>query len=387
MKRVIALTVILLLALSLVFIVGCDTGFDEEAYQKSLERTITATANDITLGTVTGGGVYKRGETAVLTATANEGCRFLKWQDGNTEATRYVGVQKDETYVATFERIPEPTRMSVYVRNSFYWGETDLFDPTDEVDVTYDNGLSETVKVGDLEISGVSTDVVGGANMTISYKGFEYVNRYYVHYEDVDVSNVTIKKDYLITEEIVASGYVIAKGQNGKSEKLELTDSKIELDNFDTSDVTVSDGKIYEKQVVLKINGYQKSYFRFPYTVNYMHDDETFSLAFVEDIYTVTVEDFRVNVDGTFEMLLTKYKAGNITLSDPVYDSATYGFTWEKDIADNAKLNLYYQSNVLAKKKHIGFYNAEFSNLLLYKEIFDDGPIKIEFANHLEFNF
>ncbi len=387
MKKVIALTTILLFALSLLFIAGCDVGFDEEAYQKSLERTITVTVNDPTLGTVAGGGVYKRGDSITLTATANEGCRFLKWQDGNTDATRYVSVLNDESYVATFERIPEPTRMTVYVRSSFYWGETDLFDPTAEVTVTYDNGLSETVTVGELEISGVSTDFVGGANMTISYNGFEYVNRYYVHYEDVDVSNVTIKKDYLITEDIVATGYVIAKGQNGKKVNIELTDSKIELDNFDSSDVTVKDGKIFEKQVVLKVNGYQKSYFRFPYTVTYMHDGDTFSKELVEGIYTVTVEDFRVNVNGTFEMLLTKYKAGNLTLSDPVYDSATYGFTWEKDVADNAKLNLYYQKNGLAKKKHIGFYNAEYSNLLLYKEIFDDGLIKIEFANHLEFNF
>ncbi len=64
--------------------------------------TITATANDATYGTVTGGGEYASGSTAVLTATANEHYVFTGWSDGNTDNPRTITVTEDATYTATF---------------------------------------------------------------------------------------------------------------------------------------------------------------------------------------------------------------------------------------------------------------------------------------------
>lgn len=59
-------------------------------------------------GTVTGGGTYSHGSSVILTATAANGYRFVKWQtngsdDGNTSATRTVTATGNVTYTAVFE--------------------------------------------------------------------------------------------------------------------------------------------------------------------------------------------------------------------------------------------------------------------------------------------
>lgn len=61
--------------------------------------TVTATAG----GTVTGGGTYETGSSVTLKATPNTGYKFVKWSDGNTNATRTAIVTGDATYTAYFE--------------------------------------------------------------------------------------------------------------------------------------------------------------------------------------------------------------------------------------------------------------------------------------------
>lgn len=53
-------------------------------------------------GTVTGGGTYEYGKTATLTAKANDGYKFVKWNDGNKSATRTINVTGAATYTAYF---------------------------------------------------------------------------------------------------------------------------------------------------------------------------------------------------------------------------------------------------------------------------------------------
>lgn len=65
---------------------------------------LTVTAG--TGGTVSGGGTYNYNASVTLKATANSGYHFVKWNDGNTSATRTVTVTKDTTYTATFEQDP-----------------------------------------------------------------------------------------------------------------------------------------------------------------------------------------------------------------------------------------------------------------------------------------
>ena len=53
-------------------------------------------------GTVTGAGEYEHGTTVNITATPAEGYHFVKWSDGNTEATRTIVVTSNVTLTAEF---------------------------------------------------------------------------------------------------------------------------------------------------------------------------------------------------------------------------------------------------------------------------------------------
>lgn len=69
------------------------------------QYTITVTANNDAYGTVTGGGTYDSAATATLTATPNEGYRFVNWSDGNESNPRLVTVTANATYTANFAEI------------------------------------------------------------------------------------------------------------------------------------------------------------------------------------------------------------------------------------------------------------------------------------------
>lgn len=63
----------------------------------------TITVNATAGGTVTGGGTYETGSSVTIKATPNAGYKFVKWSDGNTNATRTVTATADITYTAYFE--------------------------------------------------------------------------------------------------------------------------------------------------------------------------------------------------------------------------------------------------------------------------------------------
>jgi hypothetical protein len=72
--------------------------------------TLTVESADNTTGTASGGGSYAIGDTAILTATPAEGCRFQMWlEDSSTDNPRAVTVTGDATYTAKFEPIPSFT--------------------------------------------------------------------------------------------------------------------------------------------------------------------------------------------------------------------------------------------------------------------------------------
>ena len=68
--------------------------------------TISVKANNDNWGTVTGGGRFKDGETTTISAKANDGYKFVKWDDGFMDNPRTVIVTSNATYTAIFE---EPT--------------------------------------------------------------------------------------------------------------------------------------------------------------------------------------------------------------------------------------------------------------------------------------
>ena len=58
-------------------------------------------SNDVA-GQVTGAGIYSHGDTIIITATPNYGYEFIKWSDGNTDATRTITVEANLALVAHF---------------------------------------------------------------------------------------------------------------------------------------------------------------------------------------------------------------------------------------------------------------------------------------------
>ena len=84
-----------------------DTAFMAIFTEVVSTPTITVTVNDATMGSAT---YTLDGNTAVLTATANEGYSFVIWSDGNTENPRTVTVTSDTAFMAIFtEAVSTPT--------------------------------------------------------------------------------------------------------------------------------------------------------------------------------------------------------------------------------------------------------------------------------------
>ena len=75
-----------------------------------MERvTIEVVSADLSMGEVLGGGTYQQGSQVTISATAYEwyGCRFLRWNDGNTDNPRtIIATPPNATYIAIFETIP-----------------------------------------------------------------------------------------------------------------------------------------------------------------------------------------------------------------------------------------------------------------------------------------
>lgn len=74
--------------------------------------TITVKSSDEKMGTVTGGGTFKLGETISIGAIAKEGFRFISWNDENKDNPREVITGRDVTFVAMFERISNKKQLS-----------------------------------------------------------------------------------------------------------------------------------------------------------------------------------------------------------------------------------------------------------------------------------
>ena len=63
---------------------------------------ITVHANDSTMGSVGGTGLYGYNAPVTLTATAYSGYHFLRWSDGNTQNPRYLAAVRDSSFTAIF---------------------------------------------------------------------------------------------------------------------------------------------------------------------------------------------------------------------------------------------------------------------------------------------
>lgn len=70
-----------------------------------IQYVITTAVSPTGSGSVSGGGTYYKGETAVLVATANSDFEFLKWNDETTNPTKTFAVFDDASYTAYFNAL------------------------------------------------------------------------------------------------------------------------------------------------------------------------------------------------------------------------------------------------------------------------------------------
>ena len=84
---------------------GDDSGNGDDSGSGKPESVFIGTSvNDQAMGSVSGMGTYTKGESVTLTATANEGNRFVKWTDEVTDNPRTVTADvKGVIYTAVFE--------------------------------------------------------------------------------------------------------------------------------------------------------------------------------------------------------------------------------------------------------------------------------------------
>ena len=100
-------------------IVGLSTGgyFLFRSCSNSKVR-ITVVSSDETMGTVKGSGKYEFNKLITIEANANEGYRFVSWDDNNTKNPREILTKEDGTYTALFEPAPVPALVTIKVVSS-----------------------------------------------------------------------------------------------------------------------------------------------------------------------------------------------------------------------------------------------------------------------------
>lgn len=135
--------------------------------------TITATANPSAQGTVNGAGSYNYGATCTLTATPNQGYRFVNWTENNVE----VSTNAIYTFTVTGAR----TLVANFVEITNHWTpETGEFE--DYMALTCVIQIDEIEQHSDyLEIGAFCDNQCRGSMMAVYWSTIPELNRYVVY--------------------------------------------------------------------------------------------------------------------------------------------------------------------------------------------------------------
>lgn len=141
------------------------------------EYTISVSAG--TGGTVTGGGTFEQGQTVTIQATPNIGYRFVKWSDGNTNASRTVTVSGNATYTAYFEKLTYAITASAGAGGTVSGGGTFEHGATVTIKATPDIGYRFVKWDEDGNTSASRTVTVSGnATYTAVFEAIIYTIKY-----------------------------------------------------------------------------------------------------------------------------------------------------------------------------------------------------------------
>ena len=131
-------------------------------------QTVTATANPVEGGTVSGGGIYAYGMTCTLTATPNAGYYFLNWtEDGEVvtyDADYSFTVKGDRDLVANFVEGESTCTIVFDLRDSFSNGWSGNY-----LVVDYGNGDSEQLTLESGSSVSYSREIATGSTIALSW--------------------------------------------------------------------------------------------------------------------------------------------------------------------------------------------------------------------------
>ena len=68
------------------------------------EFTITVSSNNTDLGITSGSGTYQKGSEIEISAIPKSRCKFVKWEDGDTNNPRRITIREEKTYTAVFDK-------------------------------------------------------------------------------------------------------------------------------------------------------------------------------------------------------------------------------------------------------------------------------------------
>lgn len=156
---------------------GLSSNLDIVVHYTANTYTVSLGASPSGGGSVNGGGDYSYGDTAYISASPSANYKFVKWSDGNTNASRSFTVTGDVNLTAYFEYIGVVVNISsggggsVSVRNtrtgqsgtsvSGIVGDTFVFSGTPNT------GYSKAY----VQLSGSSNQIAYGSNYTIGASG------------------------------------------------------------------------------------------------------------------------------------------------------------------------------------------------------------------------
>ena len=181
----------------------CVFGYNKVTYLGTIsviggtEYTISTNVTPTGAGTVTGGGTYYNDTQCTLTAAANHGYAFDKWNDNNTQNPRTITVTGNATYTANFKVLtehhftynPQQTNGSISVSpETAYAGDIVTLTATPAAGYCLDQWDVNTVGKGNVPVVN---------------------NQFTMPDSDVTIS-ATFKSGYTITVATVANGTITA---------------------------------------------------------------------------------------------------------------------------------------------------------------------------------
>ena len=211
------------------------------------QHMITVVSANVTMGTVSEGGIYDYGSEIQISATASDGYRFTAWNDGNIDNPRTITVTQDSTFTANFIAIH-----------------------------------TITVQSGNDEMGGVSGSGVYDENSEIQISATPAEHYHFVQWNDGNTDNprtITVTEDATYTAEFAIDQHTIT------------------VESANTEMGTVSESGTYDYETEIQISATANDGFRFiawndgdtnnPRTIT-VTQDSTFTANFIA-LHTITV--------------------------------------------------------------------------------------------------